>query len=89
MTPNPTVAKVKPVQIAQMGVFIMVRYPYRKSRSVLLALKGHNVHCCICDEDIPKTKRVRQPFTERRVTAHILRHDRRKTVKESDAARYV
>lgn len=84
MTPQ----AVKPVKIAQMGIFILVQYPYQKSRHVLLAPKGHNVHCCTCDEDIPKTKRVRQPFTERRVTAHILRHDRRKTVRESDAASY-
>jgi len=74
---------IQPIEVAQVGAMVFVRYPYRKQRELLLAIKGRNVHCCICDQDIPKTKRVRQTNLARRVTGHIMRHDRRPTMRKA------
>lgn len=46
--------KIKATIIQQAGGMIFVKYPHFKSPHLYLGFKGHPVHCCQCDTDIPE-----------------------------------
>jgi hypothetical protein len=45
---------VKPKATATvMGVFLMVKYDYRKTPDLYVAVKGNPVKCCQCEAEFP------------------------------------
>ena len=59
--------------------FLFIQYPHRKTPEMMIAMKGHNVRCLDCQQDIPKTIR-RTKHRQRRIVDHVISHDRRKRV---------
>jgi len=56
------------------GPMYGVYYPYRKSGDLYVALDGHPIHCCQCDQDIPVDASLES------WRQHIRKHSRRKLV---------
>lgn len=57
-----------------LGPMYAVYYPWRKSGDLYVAIDGHPIHCCQCDEDIPVDGSLKA-WRE-----HIRSHARRKLV---------
>lgn len=61
MRPKPTAVQIS-------GPFIFVKYSYRQTPDLYVAMKGHPVYCTQCEEQFGLDKLV----------SHIAGHDRRK-----------
>lgn len=59
---------MKPILVDISTVLMLVRYPYKRSTDIIVAISGHPAHCCICDEDVADWADLAD---------HIRGHDRR------------
>ena len=76
--------ELQPIEVEQMGAMIIFRYPYRKTKELILYPKGYQAHCLICDEDVPNTKpHTAQKLVAASIQRHIMSHDRRKAMREA------
>jgi len=65
------VREIKETIIQQAGGMIFVKYSHFKSPHLYMGIKGHPIHCCQCDADIPENDG--EAFIE-----HIILHSKRK-----------
>ncbi len=59
---------MKPILVKQEGIFIFVKYPYRKSPDLYIGYRNEPAFCAQCDSSFPLEELV----------GHIRSHDRRK-----------
>lgn len=68
-----------PITIISTGsVLTAVYYPHKATGDVIITMRGHAVHCCICGADVPGTKpHTRPAYVQRALLDHLRGHGRR------------